>query len=152
MKELWLKHKGRMSYRPPIKLWESKLRFNLENSIREKNRKDLLVRRTGDLCVQHLPGLPAPLHPVRPAAELPESQCLCVLNMCPWKRWLCAQITQQVQKKESKTNKRAETFVYNEWSRSLVSDLLVTTHTERRTSSDKIRLVMDRGRVNYLVQ
>lgn len=62
MKELWLKHKGRMSYRPPIKLWESKLRFNLENSIREKNRKDrslwgLLgdsVEHTSELC--HLRG------------------------------------------------------------------------------------------------
>ena len=33
-----------------------------------------------------------------------------------------------------------------------MSDLLVETHTEKRTSSDKVRLVMDRGRVNYHVQ
>ena len=130
----------------------------MENSVqkkkKKKTRKDILLRRVGGLCVQHLSNLPAQMCSVRSGAEThdkeplplnPEYVSLKKMTLCPDKR-------AGAETKKTRGMKGQRLLCIMNDREVLVSDLLVVTHTEKRTSSDKVRLVMDKGRVNYLVQ
>ena len=130
----------------------------MENSVqkkkKKKNRKDILLRRVGGLCVQHLSNLPAQMCSVRSGVEThdkeplplnPEYVSLKKMTLCPDKR-------AGAETKKTRGMKGQRLLCIMNDREVLVSDLLIVTHTEKRTSSDKVRLVMDKGRVNYLVQ